>query len=96
MGVDGSISKRVNRVIARRHSIAVSGLVFYIILFLVSGSAGLIYQVVWEKLLQLYFGVTTFSVTLIVAAYMCGLGLGSLWGGHYSRKVKSPSSCMEC
>jgi spermidine synthase len=67
----------------------ISKLVLYASLFLVSGFAGLIYQVVWEKLLQLYFGVTTFSVTLIVAAYMFGLGLGALWGGHYAHKVKS-------
>jgi predicted membrane-bound spermidine synthase len=41
-------------------------------LFLISGAAGLIYEIVWERLLELYFGVTMVSVTLIVSAYMAG------------------------
>jgi predicted membrane-bound spermidine synthase len=51
-------------------------------LFLVSGAAGLIYEIVWERLLELYFGVTMISVTLIISAYMAGLGMGSLIGGR--------------
>jgi spermidine synthase len=65
-------------------------LLFFTALFLVSGFSGLIYQVVWQRVLQLYFGVSTFSITLIVAAYMCGLGLGYLLGGHSARHVRSP------
>jgi spermidine synthase len=56
-------------------------------LFLISGAAGLIYEIVWERLLGLYFGVTMISVTLIVAAYMGGLGIGSLLGGYLSRRT---------
>jgi hypothetical protein len=41
----------------------------YSALFFVSGMASLIYEIVWERLLQVYFGVTLISVTLIVAAY---------------------------
>jgi spermidine synthase len=58
-------------------------------LFLVSGAAGLIYQIVWERLLELYFGVTMVSVTLIVSAYMAGLGIGSLIGGRVARNLKN-------
>ncbi|MEZ0396506.1 MAG: fused MFS/spermidine synthase [Anaerolineales bacterium] len=57
-------------------------------LFLVSGTAGLIYEIVWERLLELYFGVTMVAITLIVSAYMAGLGLGSLFGGRVARRVK--------
>ncbi|MBN1668275.1 MAG: fused MFS/spermidine synthase [Anaerolineales bacterium] len=64
-------------------------LFFFSGLFLVSGAAGLVYQIVWERLLGLYFGVTMVSVTLIVSAYMAGLGLGSLVGGHLARKAKA-------
>ena len=63
-------------------------LVFFSILFLGSGAAGLIYQIVWERLLELYFGVTLTAITLIVAAYMAGLGLGSLYGGRIAEKQK--------
>ncbi len=52
------------------------------ILFFLSGAAGLIYQTIWVRLLELYFGVTLKAITLIVSAYMAGLGLGSMLGGH--------------
>jgi spermidine synthase len=58
-------------------------------LFLISGAAGLIYEIVWERLLKLYFGVTMVSVTLIVSAYMAGLGVGSLIGGRVAQKLKN-------
>lgn len=63
-------------------------LLFFSVLFLGSGAAGLIYQVVWARLLELYFGVTLTAITLIVAAYMAGLGLGSLYGGRIAEKQK--------
>lgn len=64
-------------------------LVLFASLFLFSGAAGLIYEVVWERLLAVYFGVTMTSVTLIVSAYMAGMGLGSLFGGRIARSLKS-------
>jgi len=59
------------------------------ILFFLSGAAGLIYQTVWVRLLELYFGVTLTATTLIVGAYMAGLGLGSLFGGRIAVKSKN-------
>lgn len=60
------------------------------LLFFFSGAAGLIYEIAWERLLELYFGVTMTAITLIVASYMCGLGLGSLLGGYIAQKLKRP------
>lgn len=59
-------------------------------LFFFSGAAGLIYEIAWERLLGLYFGVTMTSITLIVASYMCGIGLGSLMGGRIARNLEHP------
>jgi spermidine synthase len=59
------------------------------ILFFFSGAAGLIYQTVWVRLLELYFGVTLTATTLIVGAYMAGLGLGSLIGGRIAARSKN-------
>jgi spermidine synthase len=64
-------------------------LYLFALLFLISGAAGLIYEIVWERLLELYFGVTMVSVTLIVSAYMAGLGVGSLIGGRIARNFKN-------
>ena len=63
-------------------------LFFVASLFFLSGAAGLIYEIVWERLLELYFGVTMTSITLIVSAYMAGLGLGSLIGGRLALRIK--------
>ena len=50
-------------------------------LFLFSGIAGLIYQIVWVRMLTLVFGHTIYSVSIVLSAFMAGLGLGSyLWG----------------
>lgn len=89
MSISGEVDQRANSLTKGSSRPTFSRLILYAALFLISGSAGLIYQVVWERLLQLYFGVTTLSVTLIVAAFMCGLGIGSLAGGYYARKVRS-------
>lgn len=51
-------------------------------LFVASGAAALIYQVCWQRMLFEGFGVDIESVTIIVSAFMLGLGLGSLAGGE--------------
>src|ERR1700728_3376346 len=55
------------------------GLVF---LFMISGTAALIYQVCWQRLLFEGFGVDIESVTIVVSTFMLGLGLGALAGGE--------------
>lgn len=47
------------------------------ILFFFSGAAGLIYQIVWTRMLLLIFGTTTNSVVAVVSAFMAGLAMGS-------------------
>jgi spermidine synthase len=56
-------------------------------IYFVSGIPALIYQTVWQRLLVLHSGVGTTSVAIIVAAYMLGIGLGSMIGGRVSRVV---------
>jgi spermidine synthase len=56
------------------------------ILFLVSGMAALIYEIVWQRVLFSIYGVNIESVTLVVAVFMLGLGLGALAGGVLSRR----------
>ncbi len=55
--------------------------------FFVSGGAGLVYQVAWQRILALHSGVGIYSVAMIVAAFMAGLGAGSLAGGAFSARV---------
>lgn len=59
-------------------------------LFVASGAAGLIYQVVWSRELVLVFGNTTQAVATIVTAFLACLGLGSLAGGRLADRVNRP------
>jgi spermidine synthase len=50
-------------------------------LFFFSGISSLIYQIIWTRMLTLVFGHTIYSVSVVLSAFMAGLGLGSyLWG----------------
>ena len=50
--------------------------------FFLSGGAGLIYQVAWQRILFSAFGIDLVSVTVIVSAFMLGLGIGAIAGGQ--------------
>jgi len=58
--------------------------------FLVSGFAAILYQLVWQRALFRLLGTSSESVTLIVTAFMLGLGIGSLAGGAWSSKPGRP------
>ena len=55
--------------------------------FLVSGASGLVYQVAWQRILALMSGVGIYSIAMIVAAFMAGLGAGSHLGGRHSLRL---------
>ena len=56
------------------------------VLFFFSGFPALIYQLVWQRSLFRIFGVNIESVTIIVTAFMLGLGVGALAGGWLSAR----------
>jgi spermidine synthase len=58
--------------------------------FLISGACGLIYEVVWLKMLSLIFGVTSLAAATTLASFMAGLGLGGYVFGKYSGGQKHP------
>jgi predicted membrane-bound spermidine synthase len=55
--------------------------------FFLSGFAALLYQVIWQRLLVIFSGADVYSVTIIVAAFMAGLGFGSLAGGRVADRI---------
>jgi spermidine synthase len=60
------------------------------VLFFCSGFPALIYQLTWQRALFRIFGVNIESVTIVVTAFMLGLGLGSLAGGWLSKQRNIP------
>ncbi len=61
-----------------------SRLPLFAILFFVSGATGLVYEVLWTRRLTLVFGHSVLAASTVLAAYMGGLGLGSLAGGRWA------------
>lgn len=59
-------------------------------LYALSGLTSLSYEVLWARALALHFGVSIFGVVVSVAAFMAGLGLGSIMGAHYSHRTVAP------
>lgn len=62
--------------------------------FFASGFAALLYQVVWQRLLAIFSGADVYSATVIVAAFMAGLGIGHLAGGLVADRVSRRTSLI--
>ena len=63
----------------------------YSLLFFLSGATGLVYELLWVRLLYQSFGSTIQSVTTVVAAYMGGLGLGAWLLGKRADRHPRPA-----
>ena len=61
-------------------------------LFFLSGITALTYEIVWTRMLTLVFGHTVFSVSVVLAAFMAGLGFGSYLFGHAIDKLSANST----
>ena len=58
--------------------------------FILSGATGLIYEVLWMRMLGLVFGATTLAVSTVLAAFMGGLALGSALAGRLAPRIRKP------
>ncbi|WP_033069315.1 fused MFS/spermidine synthase [Thalassospira australica] len=56
------------------------------LIFFLSGCSALIYQVVWQRALTLYYGVGSVSTAVIVSVFLFGLGVGSVLGGFLAER----------
>ena len=59
--------------------------------FFVSGFCSILYELVWLRLAMAQFAVTTALVSIVLSAFMIGLGVGSWRAGRYIRSRKVPS-----
>ncbi|HVJ94980.1 MAG TPA: hypothetical protein VM580_34610 [Labilithrix sp.] len=66
------------------------GRLWIYLVFLLSGFSALLYQIVWQRALYAIYGINIESVTMVVTAFMLGLGVGSLAGGVVSKDAKRP------
>jgi MFS family permease len=58
------------------------------LVFLATGAAGLAYEVVWTRWLELLLGSSTWAATAVLAAFMGGLALGGVIFGKIADRVE--------
>jgi spermidine synthase len=54
------------------------------LLFLLSGGAALVYQVMWARSFGLIFGSTTRAASVVLAAFFLGMAIGNLLGSRWA------------
>ena len=59
-----------------------------------SGLAALGAEVIWTRILSLLFGGTVYTFSIIAAAFLCGLGIGSATGAWLARYSERPGMLL--
>src|SRR5262249_11569708 len=59
-----------------------------------SGLTALAAEVIWTRLLSLHFGAPGYTVALILAGFLIGLGIGSTIGASMARTTVSPRRAL--
>ncbi|MCI0606091.1 fused MFS/spermidine synthase [bacterium] len=60
------------------------------LLFFVSGTVALGYQVTWSKFLLDFIGASSYSYATVLSTFMAGLALGSWFIGKYADRLENP------
>ncbi len=63
---------------------------FALFCFFLTGTTGLVYQVLWSRFMGGIIGNTHFSITIVVAVFMAGLAIGSYLGGRIADRTARP------
>lgn len=70
-------------------------MVWFFVFFFISGCCSIIYEIVWLRLAMAHFGVTTALTSIMLSAFMAGLGLGSWASGRliprYENRITFPA-----
>jgi spermidine synthase len=85
-----AVTDEAQRLRAPLNAYSRSSLWLVALCFVLSGATGLIYEVLWARMLGLVFGATTFAISAVLAAFMGGLALGSAWAGKLAARIKRP------
>jgi len=73
-----------------RSSVSLKENAMLLCVLLFSGTAALVYQVIWVKQLSLIVGVEVYSITIAVSAFFAGLAAGGWLFGRIADKVQQP------
>jgi spermidine synthase len=56
--------------------------------FFLSGTTSLVFEVLWSREFVTVFGNSSYAISIVLCAYMAGLGLGGLAGGRLADRIK--------
>lgn len=59
------------------------------VVFLLSGMVALAYEIIWFRLLARIIGPTVHAFSIMLAVYLFGIGLGSIIGSRWIRRVEN-------
>ena len=65
-----------------------------LVIFVLSGAAGLIDEIVWSRQLVLVFGNTTQAVSAILTGFFGGMAIGAWVGGRIADRVRSAAAAV--
>ncbi len=65
---------------------------FVSVCFFVSGAAGLVYQVLWTRMIDKVVGGAPFAVATVLSVFMAGLALGSFFAGKVADRLSSKNA----
>ena len=55
--------------------------------FFLSGATALLFEVLWSRQFVTVFGNSSYAISIVLCAYMAGLGLGGLLGGRLADRI---------
>jgi spermidine synthase len=61
-----------------------------LVCFFLSGATGLIYEILWTRLIVKVVGAAPFKISIILTVFMGGLGLGSYIASRVIDRIKNP------
>ena len=64
-------------------------------LFFLSGTASLMYEIIWMRMLTIYVGGSEFSVSIVLTVFMAGLALGSAIAGRIADRLCVSSRLLQ-
>ncbi|MHC4159678.1 MAG: fused MFS/spermidine synthase, partial [Planctomycetota bacterium] len=61
-----------------------------LVCFFFSGLTGLIYEILWTRMIVKIIGGAPFAISIVLTVFMGGLGLGSYLAGRVIDRIKQP------
>ncbi|HUF31114.1 MAG TPA: fused MFS/spermidine synthase [Gemmatimonadaceae bacterium] len=65
-------------------------LALLVVVFVLSGGAGLIYESIWSRYLGLFVGHSAYAQIIVLAIFLGGMSIGALLIGKHSHRMREP------